>query len=216
MLYTFLDFAGTFAFAISGLRMAAHKEFDWFGAFVVGLVTAVGGGTIRDLCLGMTPFWMTNIDYFIITLSAFVFVLVARKVLLKPAVVTFFIFDTIGLGFFLVVGYQKTIDAGYSHAMAIVMGTITGAAGGVIRDVLLAQIPLIFRQQIYAMACVFGGVLYSICLRCGIPLTITQIIAASGVIAVRLIAERYKIGLPRFKGFEVGDNDPQLTIKKKK
>ncbi len=206
MLYTFLDFAGTFAFAISGLRMAAKKEFDWFGAFVVGLVTAVGGGTVRDLCLGVTPFWMTTNNYFLVTLSAFTFVLIFRKWLFRLDN-TFFIFDTIGLGFFLVIGYQKTLDAGYSHSMAIVMGTITGAAGGVMRDVLLAQVPLIFRKEIYAMACVIGGLAYTLCLRWNVPLTVTQVVAAMSVIATRFVAERFKIGLPRFMGHSFGEDE---------
>ena len=115
-----IDYIGTFAFAISGLRMAAIKHYDWFGAFVVGLVTAVGGGTLRDLFLGQTPFWMTDGSYLVCTGLAFLFAVVFRKQLFEFNN-TFFVFDTIGLGLFVVVGFQKTVDAGYSQWLAIIM-----------------------------------------------------------------------------------------------
>lgn len=123
-----IEYVGTFAFAISGIRLAAKKDFDLFGAYVVGLVTAIGGGTIRDLCIDATPFWMQNANYLIWSGAALLFVMLFRKYLVRLNI-TFFIFDTIGLALFTVVGIEKTLAAGYDFWVAIVMGGITGAAG---------------------------------------------------------------------------------------
>ena len=157
-----LDFIGTFAFAISGIRLASAKRFDWFGAYVVGFVTAIGGGTIRDVLLGVTPGWMTDPIYLICTGLALLWVILFGKHLIHLHN-TFFIFDSIGLALFTVVGVGKSIALGYPFWVAIIMGSITGAAGGVIRDVFINEIPLIFRKEIYAMACVVGGTAYWLC-----------------------------------------------------
>ena len=154
-----LDFIGTFAFAISGIRLASAKRFDWFGAYVVGLATAIGGGTIRDVLLDVTPGWMTDPIYLICTGLALLWVICFGRWLIRLNN-TFFIFDTIGLALFTVVGVGKSIALGYPFWVAIIMGSITGAAGGVIRDVFINEIPLIFRKEIYAMACVVGGIAY--------------------------------------------------------
>ena len=151
-----IEILGTLAFAISGIRLASAKRFDWFGAYVVGLITAIGGGTIRDLLLDTTAFWMLNSIYLTVTAVALLLVIIFGRYLIRLNN-TFFIFDTIGLALFVVVGIQKTIAADFPFWIAIIMGTITGAAGGVLRDILINEVPLIFRKEIYAMACVFGG-----------------------------------------------------------
>ena len=130
---TILDFVGTFAFAISGIRLASAKRFDWFGAYVVGLATAIGGGTIRDVLLDVTPAWMTDPMYLICTAFAMFFVILFGKYVIRLNN-TFFIFDTIGLALFTVVGFSKAYALGYPFWIAIIMGSITGAAGGVLRD----------------------------------------------------------------------------------
>ena len=123
-----LDFIGTFAFAISGIRLASAKRFDWFGAYVVGLATAIGGGTIRDVLLGVTPGWMTNPVYLICTAMALLWVIFFGKHLIHLHN-TFFVFDSVGLALFTVVGVGKSIALGYPFWVAIMMGSITGAAG---------------------------------------------------------------------------------------
>ena len=120
---TFCDYTGTFAFAISGIRLASAKQFDWFGAYVVGVVTAVGGGTIRDILLNAVPFWMEQASYLIVSALALLFVIAFRKYVIRLNN-TFFIFDAIGLGLFVVVGIAKTLDFGFPMWVAIVMGTI--------------------------------------------------------------------------------------------
>ena len=115
-----LEFVGTFAFAISGIRLASAKQFDLFGAFVVGLVTAIGGGTIRDLLLDVTPFWMNNPIYLVITALALLWVMAFSKYLVHMNN-TFFFFDAIGLALFAVVGIQKTLDAGFPLWVATIM-----------------------------------------------------------------------------------------------
>lgn len=124
-----IDYIGTFAFAISGIRLAAAKNFDWFGAYVVGFVTAVGGGTLRDVMLDVTPFWMEQASYVVITGLALVFVLIFRKYVVRLDN-TFFIFDAVGIALFTVVGVEKSIAAGYPVWVNVIMGTITGAAVG--------------------------------------------------------------------------------------
>lgn len=196
-----LDFIGTFAFAISGIRLASAKRFDWFGAYVVGLATAIGGGTIRDLLLDVTPGWMTNPIYLICTALALLWVIFFSKSLIHLNN-TFFVFDSIGLALFTVVGFGKSVALGYPFWVAIIMGSITGAAGGVIRDVFINEIPLIFRKEIYAVACVIGGMAYWICAKLGMEPYGCQVICGVTVFVSRVLAVKYEICLPILKGHD--------------
>lgn len=200
-----LDFIGTFAFAISGIRLASAKRFDWFGAYVVGLATAIGGGTIRDLLLDVTPAWMTDPIYLICTALAMLFVIMFRQHLIRLNN-TFFIFDSIGLALFTVVGATKSVELGHTFWVAIIMGSITGAAGGVIRDVFINEIPLIFRKEIYAMACAIGGVVLWLCSSFGMEDYMSQILCGVTVFVVRIISVKYQITLPILKG-EYDENE---------
>ena len=199
--YFILEMLGTLAFAISGIRLASAKRFDWFGAYVVGFTTAIGGGTLRDVMLSMTPFWMLDSIYLVVTAVALGIVIVLGRYLIRLNN-TFFIFDAIGLGLFTVVGIEKTLAAGFPLWIAVIMGTLTGAAGGVLRDILINEEPLIFRKEIYALACVFGGVVFWACGQVGISGAVLQITTAAAVIALRIVAVHYGLKLPTLKGEE--------------
>lgn len=194
-----LDFIGTLAFAISGIRLASAKQFDLFGAYVVGVTTAIGGGTLRDLMLGLSPFWMTNPFYLVCSAIALLWVMIFRKMLVRQNN-TWFLFDTIGLALFTVTGIEKTITVGFPFWTAIIMGTITGAGGGVFRDVFINEVPLIFRKEIYALACVIGGIAYFICNKIGFDSIMSGIICGVVVILMRILAVKYKLHLPILKG----------------
>lgn len=194
-----IDFIGTFAFATSGIRLASAKQFDWFGAYVVGFVTAIGGGTIRDVLLNVTPVWMTDPIYVICTGIAMLFVIVFGRFLIRLNN-TFFLFDTIGLALFTVVGANKALMLGYPFWVAMITGALTGAAGGVIRDVFINEIPLIFRKEIYAMACVIGAGVLCICLAIGIEPFIAQTVGGLSVFLTRILAVKYHLTLPILKG----------------
>ncbi|MBP3773956.1 MAG: trimeric intracellular cation channel family protein [Bacteroidaceae bacterium] len=193
--FQIFDFVGTLAFAISGIRLAACKNFDWFGAYVVGLTTAIGGGTLRDLFLGVTPFWMTNPFYLICSAIALVWVILFKKQMVRQNN-TWFFFDAIGLALFTVTGITKTIGLDFSFWVAIFMGTLTGAAGGILRDVLLNELPLIFRKDIYATACVVGGVVFHVCALLGVGNELNGIITGLTVFVIRILAVRFHITLP--------------------
>ncbi len=190
-----IEFLGTFAFAISGIRHAAAKHFDWFGGFVCGIAVAIGGGTLRDMMLGVTPFWMTSSIYLICTLIAQMFVIIFAHSL-KRLDNTWFFFDTLGLALFTVAGLQKTLDCGHPFWVAIIMGTITGSAGGVIRDVLLNNVPVIFKKEIYAMASIVGGAAYWGLVECGCDMTVSVIIAFVLIVLIRIFAVKYHIPRP--------------------
>lgn len=196
-----IEFLGTFAFAISGIRMASAKKLDWFGAFVVGFVTATGGGTLRDLLLNVTPFWMLNSVYAWCTILALGFVVLFRKALVKLNN-AFFWFDSIGLGLFVVVGTEKALTFGYPVWVVAIMGTITGVVGGIIRDIMINEIPAIFKQEWYAVACMLGSFLYCGLYYMGVTESIVQVTTAVFVFLLRLVATRYKLGLPFLKGEE--------------
>ncbi len=193
-----LDFIGTLAFAISGTRLAAAKHFDLFGAYVVGLTTAIGGGTIRDLLLGQIPFWMTEPFYLVCSGIALIWVVIFRKVLVRQDN-TWFLFDTIGLALFTVVGVNKTLACGFPMWCAICMGAMTGAAGGVLRDIIINEVPLIFRKEIYALACVIGGMVFALLHYLGVDNSLNGIISGMSVIAIRLLAVKYHLSLPHLK-----------------
>ena len=198
---TIIDFIGTFAFAISGIRLASEKNFDLFGAFIVGMATACGGGTIRDVFLGQSPFWMTQWVYLAITAVALVAYIFFHRFINRIAR-TMFTFDAVGLALFTVVGFQKTLDAGVSFWAANIMGMMTGAAGGVIRDILINEVPLIFRKEIYALACVAGGIVYMLCNMAGMSPEVNALLSIFTVMVMRILAVKYKWHLPRLQGEE--------------
>lgn len=192
---TLIDLLGTFAFAISGIRLASGKHIDWFGAYIIGLVTAIGGGTTRDLLLDVTPFWMQDGKYFLTTGAALLTTLLFKEKIFKWGN-TLFLFDSIGLGLFTIVGISKSLEAGLPFWVCIIMGTITGSVGGVVRDVLLNEVPLLFRKDIYALACIAGGAVYFLCSYFNLPTGLTELIAALTVIFIRTIAIKFHIHLP--------------------
>ena len=194
-----IEFLGTFAFAISGIRHAAAKHFDWFGGYVCGIAVAIGGGTIRDVMLGTTPFWMTNPIYIICTALALLTVVCFGR-WMEPLKNAWFVFDTLGLALFTLAGIQKSLQFGQPFWVAIIMGCITGSAGGVIRDVLLNNEPVIFQREIYAMACVLGGLFYWLMFALGIGTEIASVVSFLAICAIRFLAVRYHISLPRLKG----------------
>ena len=159
---------------------------------------AIGGGTIRDVMLDTTPFWMTNPIYMICTALALLFVIIFSKHMegLKN---TWFVFDTFGLALFTIAGIQKSLIFGQPYWVAIIMGCITGSAGGVIRDVLLNNEPVIFRREIYAMAAVAGGVTYWLLDAIGVTIEATVVASFLVICLIRFLAVRYHLSLPILK-----------------
>ncbi len=195
-----LDLIGTAAFAASGAWAGVCKKMDLFGVLVLGLVTAVGGGTLRDILLGdLPPFSLHNEVYLYLPIIVSLIVFSGQhkfKVIEKPLLY----FDAVGLGIFVVIGTNKALDFEMGFLVAVLMGVMTGTAGGVIRDVLANQVPLILRREIYASACVGGGVLLVVLSRFGVPAEVAAITSASVVIALRLVAIHYDWSLPKAKG----------------
>ena len=200
-----LDYLGTLAFAISGARLASGKKIDFFGAFVVGLLTAVGGGTIRDLMLGLTPFWLLTPAYILISFIAFLIVALFRNYVIHMKA-GLFIFDAIGLGLFTVVGIERALMVGHGFWVAIMMGVITGAFGGLLRDICLGEVPLILRKDIYAIACLIGGFVYMILTKMGVDNVFVQILTAVIVIVTRYVSMKYHLSLPELKGYDNTEN----------
>ena len=199
------DYLGTLAFAVSGIRLAAGKGLDWFGAYVVGFVTAVGGGTIRDILLDIKPFWLVQPSYLIITALGLIFTIIFRRQVVRLNH-SLFVFDAIGLGLFVVVGVAKSYAAGFPWWVAVIMGTVTGSFGGLLRDVLINETPLIFRTDFYASACVLGSIIYVLMGRySSLPIEWVQFISAISVFVFRVLAVVLYIQLPTF--------NPKLTEK---
>ena len=210
--FVIIEFIGTFAFAISGVRLSSTKQFDIFGAWIVGMATAIGGGTIRDLMLGVNPFWMTNGSYFICCALAVLAVGMFGKYIIHHNY-TWFIFDTIGLALFNVVGLEKALTFGHPYWVAITMGAVTGAGGGIIRDVLMNDVPLIFRSEIYALACVAGGLVYVACLELGLSVEISALLSSFIVILIRILAVKFHWQLPVLKGEDKPSNNENNILR---
>ncbi len=202
-----IEIVGTFAFAISGIRLAAYKKFDLFGAYIVGLVTAIGGGTFRDLLLGIDVFWMQTWFYLGVTGVALAIVIVFKRLLVSMNK-TLFIFDTMGLALFVVIGIQKSLAADYPMWVAMVMGVITGSFGGVVRDILINEEPMFFRKDVYATACLAGGAVYWLCEELGFTDVTCQSACAVVIIVLRMLALRYNWSLPQLS-YRNGDVEQQ-------
>ena len=199
MIGVILFHIGSFAGAVSGIRLASAKKFDWFGAFVIGFATALGGGTLRDLLLQTHPFWMDDPSYILTTFLALVMMWIFGRQFISEKI-TWFVFDTISISVFMVVGLEKTLAAGFGCMVSIIMGVITAVFGGVIRDVLINEVPLIFRKELYGMACAAGGGLYMALIKLGVSTDISGIICVVTIFILRALAIRYGWGVPVLRG----------------
>ncbi len=193
-----IEVLGTIAFAISGSFAALQKRLDPFGVLIIAFVTSIGGGTVRDLLLGDTPVsWMRDVNYCLLILLTSV-ATIFFKTHIKKFKVTLFLFDSLGLGLFTMLGIQKGIMFGLSPGICVALGTITGCFGGIIRDTLLNTIPLIFKREIYATACIMGGILYYTLLYFNLKDDLAQITVMAFIFALRIVVVKYKLTLPRF------------------
>lgn len=196
MFYFIIDILGTMAFAISGVLVAMEKKLDLFGVFIIAFVTAVGGGTLRDILIGNAPVgWMREYTYILIILATVVLAILFVNQL-KYLRRTLFLFDTIGIGLFTMVGIEKGLAANLLPVMCIALGTITACFGGVIRDILCNEIPVIFRKEIYATACILGGFSYFILVLLPIDEAYAYIGAIAVIIITRSLAVKFRIALP--------------------
>ncbi len=195
MFYT-IDILGTIAFAISGVLVAMNKKMDLFGILIIGFVTAVGGGTLRDILIGQTPVsWMQDITYTYIILGTAIFAILFRSYI-NYLRTSLFLFDTIGIGLYTLVGIEKGVSVGLHPAICVALGTITASFGGVIRDILCNEIPVIFRKEIYATACIIGGITYFLLRKVHLDGNLVFLFSGGIVIFIRILAVKFKIGLP--------------------
>jgi len=195
-MFNLLDLIGTLAFAISGALVSIDKKMDLFGVFIITFVTALGGGTLRDVMIGRTPVgWMVNIDYIFVIITGFIITLLFKQ-LIERFKIYLFIFDTIGLGVFTLIGLEKGINIGLHPIICIALGTMTACFGGVIRDILCAEIPVIFRKEIYATICILGGIVFFILRKFNLNSDVLYLTTSLVIISVRVMAVRFKWYLP--------------------
>ena len=196
MLYLTIDILGTIAFAISGVLVAMEKRLDLFGVLIIAFVTAIGGGTLRDLLIGNTPVgWMHDLTYVITIFISVVFAIIFVNKL-KYLRKSLFLFDTIGIGLYTMVGVEKGLEAQLLPIMCVFLGTMTACFGGVIRDILCNEIPVIFRKEIYATACILGALSYFLIVQRPVKEEFAYIAGILIVIILRLLAVKFKISLP--------------------
>ncbi|HEY1006574.1 MAG TPA: trimeric intracellular cation channel family protein [Sphingobacteriaceae bacterium] len=195
-LLNLIDILGTVAFAISGVFAAMQKRLDVFGVFIIAFITAIGGGSVRDILIGDLPVsWIRTMNYtWIILVSAVVAIFFNNTI--RNFQKTLAVFDSLGLGFFTILGIQKGIDSGLDPGICVALGTVTGCFGGVIRDISLNNIPLIFHKEIYATACIIGGSVYILLLRTSMHGEWADVISIGIIVLIRLTALQYDLRLP--------------------
>ena len=194
-----LDLFGVAVFAVSGSLAAGRKRMDVFGVIVLGLVTALGGGTLRDTFLDSGPvFWVDDPGYLLIAVIFSLLTFIAVRVISLPWL-GLLISDAIGLAVFMAIGTAKALVITNSASVAIVMGVMTGVAGGMIRDLLSAEVPLILRREIYATAALCGSLAYVLMIRFDVPNIPCLMLSAAITLSIRLAAIHWGFSLPVFK-----------------
>jgi uncharacterized membrane protein YeiH len=194
---TIIDILGTFSFAVSGAFSAMEKKLDAFGVIILSFVTAIGGGTLRDLLIGDTPVgWLRDGTTTMVILLAAVGTMFFGT-LLRRFNTTLFLFDALGLGLFTLIGVEKGLQLQLSPGICIALGTITGSFGGVTRDVLLNNVPLVFRKEIYASVSILGGLLYLLLLQVDMLSNLATILSIVFIVVVRVVVVKFKLALPK-------------------
>lgn len=194
-----IDLLGTMVFSISGAMAANRSGIDIFGATFTGFVTAIGGGSLRDVFLNLRPVWVDDSNYLVAILIGVIVSIIANRQLYRLArTLTFF--DALGIGFFCVVGVQKSLNYESSQTAAIILGVFSAVMGGVIRDTLMNETPLIFRKEIYATACLTGAITYITLWSWNVDTTVNAFVSTLTISAIRLVAVKYKLSLPGIGG----------------
>ena len=194
-----VDILGTFTFAISGALVASEKKFDLFGVIIIAFVTAVGGGMLRDVLIDAHPInWIGDLNYLYTILVAVILTFLFKSKI-APLSKTMFLFDTIGLGVFTLLGLEKGLLFNLHPIVALIMGMISAVFGGVLRDVLTNKVPLIFEKEIYASACLAGGIMYLTLNYFAVSNNITFMLSALVIVIIRIIAIKYHLQLPKIK-----------------
>ena len=195
----FLDLLGTVAFAVSGAIAATKKNTDIYGIIILGCITAVGGGTLRDLLIGrIPPFIFVDYNYLMLSLFASISVFFFHKFFEKKYDFLL-IMDALGLGVFTIIGLSIGLNYNIGYIGAIILGVLTGTAGGMFRDILLGEIPLVLRKTVYASACIIGGILYIVLLNFDISKNINIFLSILTVFSIRIMAIKYNWNLPKPK-----------------
>jgi len=194
-LFLLIDILGTIAFSVSGALTAMKKKMDPFGIFIIAFVTAVGGGTLRDILIDAPVTWMRDLTFVYVIATSVVLAVIFRKKL-NYVRRSLFLFDTIGIALYTVIGVEKGIEANFPPIICVALGTMSACFGGVIRDILCNEIPIIFRKEIYATACILGGITYFLLLNTSFSEDVIIIIAGLVVILIRLLAVIFKLSLP--------------------
>lgn len=195
-LFTIIDILGTVAFAISGVLTAMHKKMDPFGIVIIATVTSVGGGTLRDILVGKLPVsWMLDMTFIYVIVVATIFAVVFRSKL-KYFRRSLFLFDTIGIALYTTTGAQIGLDANLHPLVCIALGMMSACFGGVLRDILCNEIPVIFRKEIYATACMVGAAFFLTLKQWDVDNTKAVILSGLVIIAIRTLAVIYKLQLP--------------------
>lgn len=195
-----IEVLGTIAFSMSGSFAAIQKRLDPFGVLIIAFVTSVGGGTVRDLLLDIPVFWMHDLLTCAVIILTSIFTMIFKS-FERNFRVTLFIFDSFGLGLFTIIGIQKGLNVNIHPLICIGLGTITGCFGGIIRDILLNRIPLIFRKEIYATACIVGGAAYLLMTKyTHLSYTFIQIFTILLIVTIRTLAVKYHWQIPKFYG----------------
>ena len=204
-IFALLDYVGTLVFAISGALAAMRHRFDPFGVLILATVTAVGGGSLRDVVIGRTPVgWMQDITYAYLIIAGTLIAILFRTRLVHVRR-TMFLFDAIGLGLFTIIGVEIGMAAELHPLICVLLGTLSASFGGVIRDMLANEVPLIFHKEIYASLSLLGGTLYLFLEKTSLPTDWNYMITSVLVVIARVMAVRYKWVLPRFYR-DVGEN----------
>ncbi len=195
-----LELAGTAFFAISGALSANEKSKpDWLGVSFIGFVTSIGGGSLRDMMLGSFPLsWIRDVNYIYAIILGVVFTSLAYPVLIKLRR-TFFLFDTLGIAMFTILGVEKALQFNVNPVIAAIMGMFSAVMGGVIRDVLTNEIPVLFQKTIYASACLAGATCYLSMASLHINSNINTSISIALIFTIRFLAVKYNLYLPQFK-----------------
>ena len=194
-----LDILGTFAFAVSGALVASDKKFDLFGVVIIAFVTAVGGGMLRDLLIDVHPInWIGDLNYLYTIFLAVIFTFLFKSKIAHLSK-TMFLFDTVGLSVFTLLGLEKGLSFNLNPIIALIMGMISAVFGGVLRDVLTNKIPLIFEKEIYASACLVGGISYLLLTYFNMTENVIFIFFFSIIVIIRVIAVKFKLQLPKIK-----------------